>query len=109
MKVYGIKNCSSVKKGLDFLDAHGLKYEFLDIKKLDESTLNAWLKCRTMSEFLNLAGLTAKKIGLNKEKLASLSSESLKKLVLESPTLIKRPVIEENSQIYIGKEYESLA
>ena len=36
IKIYGIKNCSSVKKGLDFLENKGFEYEFLDIKKLDD-------------------------------------------------------------------------
>lgn len=32
----------------------------------------------------------------------------LKTLILQSPTLIKRPVIEYKGQIYVGKEYENL-
>ena len=43
MKLYGIKNCNAVKKGCEFVENLSLKYEFYDIKKLDESTLNAWL------------------------------------------------------------------
>ncbi len=108
IKIYGIKNCSSVKKGLDFLENKGFEYEFLDIKKLDENTLNSWLKSKSFNELINLAGTTAKKLSLNKEKLASLSQEELKKLVLENPSLIKRPVIDKSGQIYIGKEYENL-
>lgn len=33
MKIWGIKNCQSVKKALDFLEQNGVKYEFVDYKK----------------------------------------------------------------------------
>lgn len=106
MKVYGIKNCNSVKKALDFFDQKGLQYEFLDIKKLDEATLNLWLQTRTFAELINTAGLSAKKLQLNKEKVAKSSIAELKELVLQTPTLIKRPVIDIAGKILIGKEYE---
>ena len=113
MKLYGIKSCNAVKKGCEFVENLGLKYEFCDIKKLDESTLNAWLAQKNFSELINTAGLSAKKIKLTKEKVLNLSQNEsgqseLKTLVLQSPTLIKRPVVEHKGQIYVGKEYENL-
>ena len=46
MMVYGIKNCSTVKKALTWFDKHKIKYEFFDLKKeaLDQATLTAWVK-----------------------------------------------------------------
>lgn len=113
MKLYGIKNCNAVKKGCEFVEHLGFEYEFLDIKKLDEATLQGWLKQKSFDILINTAGLSAKKLGLNKEKVLNLSKNTsgqneLKKLILQSPTLIKRPVIEYKGQIYIGKEYEDL-
>jgi arsenate reductase len=45
-QVYGIKNCNTVKKGLDWLDHNQIEYEFLDVKKnvLDKNLLNTWMK-----------------------------------------------------------------
>lgn len=108
IKIYGIKNCSSVKKGLDFLDNKGLEFEFLDIKKIDETTLNSWLEKKGFDILINLAGMTAKKLALNKEKLAKLSDNELKNMILDNPSLIKRPVIEYKGAVYVGKEYENL-
>ncbi|MCO4756142.1 MAG: arsenate reductase, partial [Bacteriovoracaceae bacterium] len=34
MKVYGIKNCDTVKKALKFLNENELEYEFVDFKKV---------------------------------------------------------------------------
>lgn len=113
MKLYGIKNCNAVKKGCEFVANLGFEYEFLDIKKLDEATLQSWLKQKSFDALINTAGLSAKKIALTKDKVANLSKNAsgqkeLKTLILQSPTLIKRPVIEHNGQIYVGKEYENL-
>lgn len=106
MKLYGIKNCNSVKKALDALDKKAFKFEFLDIKKLDINTLEFWLENKSFSELINSAGITAKKLGLNKEKITSLEPNKLKELILENPSCIKRPIIEKEGKIYIGKEYE---
>lgn len=113
MRLYGIKNCNAVQKGCEYVKNLGFEYEFLDIKKLDEATLQDWLRQKSFDELINTAGLSAKKIGLNKEKMLKLSANAsgqneLKSLILQSPTLIKRPVIEHKGQIYVGKEYENL-
>ncbi|MBS4240555.1 ArsC/Spx/MgsR family protein [Campylobacter vulpis] len=108
MKLYGIKNCGSVKKAMEFLKVKGVEFEFLDIKKINESTLNSWLEKRKIEDFPNLSGMSARKLNLNKEKMKALAKEELKAMILETPSLIKRPVIEYRGQIYIAKEYENL-
>ncbi|ENM4043134.1 ArsC family transcriptional regulator [Campylobacter upsaliensis] len=108
MKLYGIKNCGSVKKAMEFLKVKGVEFEFLDIKKIDEYILNSWLEKREIKDLPNLSGTSARKLNLNKEKMNALAKEELKKMILETPSLIKRPVIEYRGQIYIAKEYENL-
>ncbi|AJC87916.1 Spx/MgsR family RNA polymerase-binding regulatory protein [Campylobacter insulaenigrae] len=107
LKFYGIKNCNSVKKAMDYLNSKQIEFEFLDIKKLDEETLNFWLSKRSILELVNTAGMSARKIGLNKEKLQNLSQDEIKAMVLQSPTLIKRPLIVKDDEVFIAKEYES--
>lgn len=108
MKLYGIKNCGSVKKAMEFLKVKGVEFEFLDIKKIDEDILNFWLEKREIKDLPNLSGTSARKLNLNKDKMNALAKEDLKKMILETPSLIKRPVIEYKGQIYIAKEYENL-
>ncbi|TKX30529.1 ArsC/Spx/MgsR family protein [Campylobacter aviculae] len=108
LNFYGIKNCNSVKKAQDFLYNKKIKFEFIDIKKLDEKTLDDWFSKREIVEFINTAGITSKKLGLNKDKIANSDQNDLKQIVLEHPSCIKRPIIDKNGQIYIGKEYENL-
>lgn len=108
MKLYGIKNCGSVKKAMEFLKVKGVEFEFLDIKKIDEDILNSWLEKREIKDLPNLSGTSARKLNLNKDQMNALAKEDLKKMILETPSLIKRPVIEYKGQIYIAKEYENL-
>jgi arsenate reductase len=44
VKVYGIRNCASVKKAKEFLDSHNIDYEFVDINKnkIDSEKLDFW-------------------------------------------------------------------
>ena len=43
-KVYGIKNCNTVKKALSFLDRHNVLYQFHDYKKegISKEKLKEW-------------------------------------------------------------------
>ncbi|MCX2682787.1 ArsC family transcriptional regulator [Campylobacter sp. MIT 21-1685] len=107
MKMYGIKNCNSVQKAIQALNNKGFVFDFLDIKKLDEDTLNSWLEKRKVQDFINSGGMTARKLGLNKKKIEGLDENELKNLVLNNPSLIKRPVIFFEDVIFISKEYEN--
>ncbi|MCR8682379.1 Spx/MgsR family RNA polymerase-binding regulatory protein [Campylobacter sp. LMG 17559] len=107
LKFYGIKNCNSVKKAMDYLNSKQIGFEFLDIKKLDEETLDFWLSKRSVLELANTAGMSARRLGLNKEKLQNLNQDEIKAMILESPTLIKRPLIVKDDEVFIAKEYES--
>ncbi|MPB17770.1 ArsC family transcriptional regulator [Campylobacter lari] len=107
LKFYGIKNCNSVKKAMDYLNSKQIEFEFLDIKKLDEKTLDFWLSKRSVLELVNTAGMSARKIGLSKEKLQNLNQGEIKVMILQSPTLIKRPLIVKDDEVFIAKEYES--
>lgn len=108
LKFYGIKNCNSVKNAIEFLKSKQIEFEFLDIKKLDEKTLDFWLGKRDVLEFINTTGMTARKLGINKERLLSLNLEEIKSIILQNPTLIKRPIIVGNDKVLIAKEYQNL-
>lgn len=104
MKIYGIKNCNSVKKSLEYFK--NVNYEFLDIKKIDENILNDWLKQKTLIELVNTKGITAKKLNINKDNISKI--DDLKYIILQNLSIIKRPIIEYKNKIYIGKEYEEI-
>ncbi len=108
MKIYGIKNCGSVKKALQFLDDHNITYTFHDLKKepVGYEKVSQWLEQVPMQTLLNSRGTTYRTLGL---KAMELDDSAKKSYLCEHNMLIKRPVIEHHKNIYVGfdqKTYE---
>ncbi len=101
MKLYGIKNCGSVKKAMVFLDEMGIKYEFIDFKKTPATIeqITYWANKVGIDKLLNCKGTTYKKLGLGDMQLDDV--QKIKWMVKEN-NLIKRPVIEYDNNVLIG-------
>lgn len=106
MKIYGIPNCGSVKKALDFVKASGVEYEFIDFKKQKPTLaqVEAWAKAVTMDRLFNTKGTKYKSSGL--EYRAMSEADKLSALAAE-PTMIKRPVIEHKGKVIVGFDEEA--
>lgn len=103
MKVYGIKNCNTVKKALDWFNANGIDYEFHDFKKLgiSEQKLNEWNEKAGYEKFMNKQGLTWKQLGPAVKNDVKSATEALP-LLKEKTSMIKRPVIEDGGFLFFG-------
>jgi len=110
MKVYGITNCNTVKKAIDWLKQNNINYEFHDFKKLGVSAekLDEWNEQAGYDKFLNKQGLTWR--GLDAETKASVQSaaEALP-LMQQKTSIIKRPVIEDNGFWFFGFDEKTYA
>jgi len=64
MKVYGITNCNTVKKALDWFKTNQVAYEFHDFKKLGITAdkLAEWSKKVGYEKVMNKQGLTWKQL-----------------------------------------------
>lgn len=103
MKVYGITNCNTVKKALDWLKANHVNYEFQDFKKLGVSPekLDEWDAKAGYEKFLNKQGLTWKQ--LDPEVKATITGKAPALQLLQQKTsMIKRPVIEDGNFLFFG-------
>jgi len=103
MKVYGITNCNTVKKALDWLKENGVEYQFHDFKKLgiDQQKLQEWDAKAGYAKFLNKQGLTWK--GLGPAVKDSITNTPAALQLLEQKTsMIKRPVIEDGDFLFFG-------
>jgi arsenate reductase len=103
MKVYGIPNCDTVKKALDWLKANHVEYEFHDFKKLGISTekLKEWDKKAGYEKFLNKKSTTWKEVGPEVQASVKTSKDALK-LLQQKTSMIKRPVIEKEGLLFFG-------
>ncbi|WP_104721958.1 arsenate reductase family protein [Helicobacter mesocricetorum] len=101
VKIYGIKNCGSVKKAIDFFIQHKIDYEFIDFKKTPPNLkqIREWAEKNSLESLLNKRGMTYKKLKLKDEIL---TLQSIENYLLKEPMLIKRPIVETKNKILIG-------
>jgi arsenate reductase len=103
MKIYGITNCNTVKKALDWLKANNVHYEFHDFKKLgiSEGKLNEWNQKAGYEKFMNKQGLTWKQLDPQIKESIKTPADALK-LLQQKTSMIKRPVIEDGNFLFFG-------
>jgi arsenate reductase (glutaredoxin) len=92
--LYGIPNCDTVKKARTWLAGQQRDFTFHDFKKqgLDEETVRGWLKSVDWEVLVNKKGTTWR--GLPDERKAAVTSaDAAVALMLENPSVIKRPVL----------------
>ena len=93
-RIYGIKNCDTMKKARTFLDKKGVAYAFHDYKTqgIERGKLEGWVKQAGWETLLNRAGTTFRKLP-DKDK-QDLTEKKAIALMLAQPSMIKRPVLE---------------
>ena len=94
MKLYGIPNCSTVKKARTWLDENCIAYEFHDFKKqgIDEATIKQWLTQSTWDKLVNRNGMTWRNLS-DVEKAAVIDNASAIELMMIKTSVIKRPLL----------------
>ena len=102
--LYGIPNCSTVKKARDWLAQHDIRVEFHDFKKhgLDIAIAQNWLQQTDWTKLVNRSGLTWR--GLPEQRKQNIQdANAALALMLEKTSVIKRPVLEQNGKLlYVG-------
>jgi arsenate reductase len=100
--IYGIKNCDTMKKARAWLDSHGVPYDFHDYKAsgIDAVRLARWSGEVGWETLLNRAGTTFKMLPDGKK--AELTERKAIALMIEQPSMIKRPVLETGTRLVVG-------
>jgi len=110
--IYGIKNCSTVKKSLNWLDQHKIDYSFHDFKKEGAplSTLEAWQQKVDWTVLVNKKGTTWKKLS-PEQQAAVVDAATANQVLTVHTSIIKRPVVVQDDLILLGfneEEYQKL-
>jgi len=102
VEMYGIANCDTIKKARKWLEANGIEYQFHDYKKegADSVLLKQWCESGGWETLLNRRGTTWRKLSDDvKEGVDEISSIQL---MVENPSMIKRPVLLAAGKITVG-------
>jgi arsenate reductase (glutaredoxin) len=104
--LYGIANCDTVKRARAWLVEHGHEHQFHDFKRsgVPENELDLWLQQSGWETLLNRQGTTWRKLDEALRHRIT-HAESAKQLMLDHPSIIKRPVaVWPNGHVTVGFE-----
>ncbi len=101
-KMYGIKNCDTIKKAKKWLENNQIDYKFHDyrVDGLNESLLNEFISQLDWELLVNKRGTTYRQ--LTQEQKDNLTKDNVVSLLLEFPAMIKRPLTVCNNNYYLG-------
>lgn len=102
IKLYGIKNCDTVKKARRWLEERNISYDFHDyqVQGLNREQLLAWIRELSWQTLLNTRGTTWRQ--LPAEMKLELDEQKALELMLQKTSLIKRPLLDLGKQRIIG-------
>lgn len=101
--VYGIESCDQVRKARAWLRAQGVAFRFHDFRAdgLDAALLARWMGHLPWDALLNRRGTSWRQLDAQR-KASVVDQSSATELMLENPTLVKRPVLEAGDRIVVG-------
>ena len=101
--VYGIPNCDTIRKTLDWYKQKNIRVGFHDYKKqgIQKEKLADWCREAGWESLLNKKSTTWRSLPLAEQQLVTNEKMAIK-LMMQYPGIIKRPVIEMNNKIMIG-------
>ncbi len=100
--LYGIKNCDTVKKARDWLAKSNIDYRFHDFRAdgLDKAQVNNWIAELGLETLVNKRSTTWKE--LDESTKAHFNEQNAVAVIVENPTLIKRPLLDTSTQKFVG-------
>ena len=108
--LYGIPNCDSVKKAMQWFDQHQIAFEFYNYKKTPatEELLLSWCKQVDWKILFNTKGTTWRKMAHEFEG-KTLTQKQAIKIMLENKSIIKRPVVVFKQKLLVGFDETAFA
>ena len=102
MRVFGISNCDKCREAKKWLTKNEIDFEFIDFRKqaLTAEDIKRWIKSVGEEKLINKRGTTwralPEKLKQNFEKFDVVN------IMLEKPTVMKRPIFETQERIIVG-------
>jgi arsenate reductase len=108
LTVYGIKQCDTCRKALKWLAAEGIEHRFHDFRVdgLQASLLQGWLNSSFNDKLINRRSTTWRQLT---DEQRQFEGNEMLGLLLEHPTLIKRPVFVKDDILAVGFNPKELA
>ena len=108
--VYGIPNCDTIKKTLDWFKKQKIEVEFWDYKTkgITKQKLKDWCKQAGWEILVNKKSTTWRSLSLSEQEKITSQAGAIR-LMIENTSIIKRPVVEYGYNIFIGFDEEKFS
>lgn len=109
INLYGIRTCDNCRKAWSWLEKRNVEFRFADVRDqpLDESRLKKWQQQLGWELLLNKRSITWRKIPPFDR--AELDAKNARALILNFPTVMKRPVLDTGPQVVLGFDADEYA
>ena len=96
LTVYGIRQCDTCRKTLKWLEQQGVEHHFHDLRAdgLDRTMAKSWLGSDVADKLVNRRSTTWRQLDE-----AQRESKDMAGLLVQHPTLVKRPVFERDGNV----------
>jgi len=100
--IYGIRSCDTCRNALKWLDEQNVEHQYVDIRTdgLNSELLLRWQKTVAWEDLLNKRSITWRKIP--EIDRSDLNSDKACDMILNYPTVLKRPVLDLGTQVILG-------
>jgi len=107
LTVYGIRQCDTCRKALAWLKQNDIAHRFHDFRTdlLEAGLLRGWLDSEFSDRLVNRRGTTWRQLS---EAQRQAQGAALLELLLQHPTLIKRPVFVTDRIVAVGFKPQEL-
>lgn len=101
--VYGIPNCDTVKKVLQWFKQNKLAVNFHDYKKsgITGKKLKSWCALESWEILLNKKSTTWRELPVAQQEKTTTQAKAIQ-VMLKNNSIIKRPVIEYGDKLIVG-------
>ncbi|MGB0865245.1 MAG: ArsC family reductase [Granulosicoccaceae bacterium] len=109
LTLFGIPNCDTVKKARRWLDSCGRSYRFHNFKKdgVPRDHLLHWIDTLGLERVVNRRGTTWRKLSDEQKAAVEQGNALAIELLVEHPSMIKRPVLEAADETLIGFDQDN--
>jgi Spx/MgsR family transcriptional regulator len=100
--IFGIPNCDKCRATRQWFSNHGISHQFHDVRKdgLSLKLAEEWLEKLGQQTLINKRSRTWRELA------ASLPAEpddaAMARLIVENPTLVKRPLVDARDELLVG-------
>lgn len=101
--VYGIPNCDTTKKAMNWLKRHEIDFTFHDYKQqgINKQKLEHWCQRKGWETIFNKRSTTWREFPEATQKKVINQSAAIK-IMLDNNSIIKRPIIEAGKDLVVG-------